>query len=705
MDQKNYTNPLKLRNIKITDGFWKKEMELVRNEIIPYQWDALNDRVEGAEPSFCMRNFKVAGRQNEQRREMGDEFQEPVYTFRGFQALPEDMDHMEDKFYGFVFQDSDFYKWVEAVAYSLTQHPDPELEKQADEAIDIVCAAQQDDGYLDTYYIINGKDKIFTNLRDHHELYCFGHLTEGAVAYYEATGKDKLLNAAKRFADYIDNHFGPEEDKLKGYPGHEIAEMALVRLYEVTGEERYLSLSYFFVNERGKQPYYFETNEEHPNPTNEFYHQSHKPVREQDEVTGHAVRGVYLYSGMADLARIYNDQELFDACERLWENMVHEKMYITGAIGATHLGEAFSFKYDLPNDTAYAETCAAIGLVFWARRMLQITPDSKYADVMERALYNGVLSGMALDGKSFFYVNPLEVVPEACKKDERKSHVKDVRQKWFGCACCPPNLARLLSSIGSYAYTAKEDTFYVHQYIGSSIKDVIATDGQKIDVEIKSEFPWDGNVSVKTSGTDKPYTIAMRIPGWCSSYKGMIVTGGKEIALQGDTKACEVTSANGVEIRQEKGYLYITATWGKEDEIRLNFPMEVHIMEADSRIREDIGKVAVTRGPIVYCLEEKDNGKDLHMLKINALKLMETDGTEQGISNAFVVSDDRIEGEPIKKLAVSGLRREPVCIDSNAPYRLIQPGKYIPTTLEFIPYYTWANRGENEMRVWIECSN
>ena len=216
MNKHNYTNPLKLKNIKITDAFWKKEMELVRNEIIPYQWQALNDQVEGAEPSFCMRNFKLAGQQHEQRREEGDAFQEPAYTFRGFQALPEDMDHLEDKFYGFVFQDSDFYKWVEAVAYSLTQHPDPELEKQADDAIDIVCAAQQDDGYLDTYYIINGKDKIFTNLRDHHELYCFGHLTEGAVAYYEATGKDKLLNAAKRFADYIDHYFGPEEEKCKG---------------------------------------------------------------------------------------------------------------------------------------------------------------------------------------------------------------------------------------------------------------------------------------------------------------------------------------------------------------------------------------------------------------------------------------------------------------------------------------------------------
>ena len=243
------STPLDLKSLKITDSFWKKEMELVRKEVIPYQWEALNDRVKDAAPSYCMRNFKIAGKMNQEKHRLGKAYEEPKYTFRGFEALPEDPEHLEDKFYGFVFQDSDFSKWIEAVAYSLTQYPDPELEKIADGAIDIVCAAQQDDGYLDTYYIINGKDKIFTNLKDNHELYCFGHLTEGAVAYYQATGKDKLLKAAERFADYIANYFGEEEGKCKGYPGHEIAEMALVRLYEVTGEERYLQLSEFFINE------------------------------------------------------------------------------------------------------------------------------------------------------------------------------------------------------------------------------------------------------------------------------------------------------------------------------------------------------------------------------------------------------------------------------------------------------------------------
>ncbi len=675
MNENYYTTPVSLRKVRITDSFWKNEMELVREEILPYQWDALNDQVEGAEPSFCMRNFQVAGKQNEERKEQGESFEEPQYTFRGFQALPEDMEHLEDKFYGFVFQDSDFYKWVEAVAYSLTQHPDPELEKRADDAIDIVCAAQQEDGYLDTYYIINGKDKIFSNLRDHHELYCFGHLTEGAVAYYQATGKDKLLNAAKRFADYIDNYFGTEEGKCKGYPGHEIAEMALVRLYEATGEKKYLDLSYFFVNERGRRPYYFD-GEDHPEKIEKgheedlryFYHQAHVPVRQQDEVTGHAVRGVYLYSGMADLARLYQDRELFDACEKLWDNMVSQKMYITGGIGATHLGEAFSYRYDLPNDTAYAETCAAIGLVFWARRMLQIRPDSKYADAMERALYNGVLSGMALDGRSFFYVNPLEAAPEACRFDERKFHVKPVRQKWFGCACCPPNLARLLSSIGSYAYTEKEDTLYIHLYMGSMVQKEIQ--GETAEISVTSGYPWNGGVSVKVRGTSLPFTIALRIPEWCADEH-------------------QVRGTEGAETRTENGYLYVTKAWGAEDQVELSFPMEVRVFEADSRVREDIGKVAVMRGPVVYCLEEADNGTDLHLLSLDVHAEPE-------------VREREIAGTTVKGIALSGYRQDPVYIEGKGLYRVVKEIKRNPVKLQFVPYYTWANRGENEMRVWVQ---
>ena len=528
-----------------------------------------------------MHNFKVAAEMNRQKRKQGAAYQEPSYTYRGFEMLPEDPENLKDEFYGYVFQDTDFSKWVEAVGYSLTQHPDPDLEKVADAAIDIVCAAQQEDGYLDTYYIINGKDGIFTNLRDHHELYCMGHLIEGAVSYYEATGKDKLLHAAERFAYYATDYFGLEEGKCKGYPGHEIAEMALVRLYEVTGEQKYLDLSRFFIDERGTKPYYFD--KEHPetvkkgheNELRYSYYQAHLPVRQQDEAFGHAVRAVYLYSGMADIARITKDEELYQACVRLWNNVTKKKMYITGGIGATHLGEAFSFPYDLPNDTAYAETCASIGLMFWARRMLEIVPDAKYADIMERALYNGVLSGMALDGKSFFYVNPLEVLPEACHKDERKFHVKPVRQKWFGCACCPPNLARLIISIGSLC-------FLPMAYLIPSARLPFSH-----SPFFPHCFPY----------TNAKMTLALRIPGWCKNYK--------------------ISGIEHAEQEEKDGYLYLKKVWNREETFCIDFPMEVQMFAASERVREDIGKAAIMRGPVVYCLEEKDNGKNLHELLVD----------------------------------------------------------------------------------------
>ena len=669
MDQSLYNSPLLLRAIKVTDTFWQQEMELVRKEVIPYQWEALNDRVEGAAPSFCMRNFKIAGKLNRQKKEQGEAFQEPVYTFRGFETLPEDMNHLEDKFYGFVFQDSDFSKWIEAVGYSLTQHPDPELEKIADEAIDIVCAAQQEDGYLDTYYIINGRDKTFSDLRDHHELYCFGHLTEGAVAYYQATGKDKLLRAAKRYADYIDSCFGPEEGKCKGYPGHEIAEMALVRLYEATGEERYLNLARFFIDERGKRPYYFD--KEHPEAVIKGkeqnlryeYNQAHLPVREQDEAVGHAVRAVYLYSGMADVAKLTADEALYEACVRLWDSITGEKMYVTGGIGGTHIGEAFSFPYDLPSDTAYAETCASIGLVFFARRMLEIRPDSKYANVMERALYNGILSGMALDGKSFFYVNPLEVLPEACSRDERKFHVKPVRQKWFGCACCPPNLARMFSSIGSYAYTETEDTLFIHLYMGATLEKKVGE--QTADIQIESGFPWNGDVKIRVRAKDTGLKLALRIPDWSEEYK-----------------------VNGAVIEKEQdGYLYLYKEWDEEDTITISFPMEVTLVEADERVRETIGQAAIMRGPVVYCLEETDNGKDLHLLTIEDVK-------------DYEVADLEIGGVKAKQILLPGYRQEKAGAGEKL-YRKHTPALKRKVPLVFIPYYMWANRGENEMRVFV----
>lgn len=668
------SRPIALQRVRITDEFWQKEMELVRNEVIPYQWDTLNDRVEGAAPSFCMRNFKVAAKLMQEKRDKGSSFIEPTYTFRGIEVLPKDYNNLEDKFYGYVFQDSDFSKWIEAVAYCLTWHPDTELESLADSAIDTVCAAQQEDGYLDTYYIINGMDGVFTNLKDNHELYCFGHLAEGAVAYYQATGKTKLLQAAGRYADYIEAHFGIEEGKLKGYPGHEIAEMALVRLFEATGEEKYVKLARFFIDERGKTPYYFDKEtgvlEETPGMRYQ-YHQAHLPVREQREALGHAVRAVYLYAGMADVARVTGDKSLAQACEKLWEDIVYRKMYITGGIGSTHIGEAFTFPYDLPNDTVYAETCASIGLVFFASRMLHMKPDSRYADVMELALHNGILSGMALDGKSFFYVNPLQSVPKACREDPGKAHVKPVRQKWFGCACCPPNLARLVSSIGSYAYSENEDTVFIHLYAGGTLEKEI--NGQNVSVKITSGFPWDGHVTVTvTAPQPAEMTLALRIPGWCSHY--------------------ELEKRDDLSYEEENGYLYIKGRMG-ENAVRIYFPMPVRVMQAGAQVRADMGKVALQRGPVVYCMEEKDNGPDLYLYRLHADRPVEEMQTG-------------IQGNPAVILKTQGERMVPEDADGQetslyTPYRL---SRWEEVPITWIPYYMWANRGEGEMQVFTDVS-
>ncbi|MBO7638135.1 MAG: glycoside hydrolase family 127 protein, partial [Treponema sp.] len=536
-------------------------------------------------------------------------------------------------------------------------------------AIDIVCAAQLPNGYLDTYYIINGMDKSFTDLRDHHELYCMGHLIEGAIAYYEATGKDKLLNAARRFADYACSVFGVEEGKLKGYPGHEIAEMALFRLYEATGDEHYRHLAEYFINQRGQQPLIFE--KEHPDMKGkpDYYHQAHIPVREQTEAVGHAVRAVYLYSGMADMARITGDDGILKSCEALWNSIVNEKMYITGGIGATHIGEACSFPYELPNDTAYAETCASIGLVFFARRMLCLKPSRKYSDIMEVALYNGILSGIALDGKSFFYVNPLEVLPEACKKDERKEHVKPVRQKWFGCACCPPNIARLVSSIGSYAYAENDDTLFVHLYMGSKIKKRV--NDKEIEVCVHTDYPNNGKIEIDVRGAAKTgFKLALRIPAW---------TGDRYSKSIGNLNA----SFN-------DGYLCVDGFTEDLHHISIDLEMKSRAVFADPRVVEDEHRIAFMRGPVVYCAEEKDNGKNLRQYQIK---------------NPFVIKErlsDEFGFEAVL-LDVDASRITPTGSQfmESRLYMNYEDIKKEDATLRFIPYSLWANRGEGEMSVYF----
>lgn len=678
-----------LKKIKVLNGFWKDKMELVRKEVIPYQWKALNDEIPEAEPSFCMRNYRVAG------KILRGEIERKIKKEMVFQPLPESKEKMEDTFYGFAFQDTDFSKWIEAVAYSLTQHHDAELEKTADAAIDVVCQAQQEDGYLDTYFIIRNPEGIFSNLRDYHELYCFGHLAEGAVAYYQATGKGKLLQAVERFADYISERIGQEPEKLQGYPGHEEAELALMKLYRVTQKEKYLEMAKYFIDIRGTKPYYFDS--EHPEDTPAHavstedmdfagqqiqeeryqYQQAHRPVRQQTEAVGHAVRAAYLYTGMADVAKDTQDKELFETCETLWNNITAKKMYVTGGIGGTHLGEAFSHEYDLPGDTAYAETCAAIGLVFFAHRMLQIEAKAKYADVMEKALYNGVLSGMALDGKSFFYVNPLECRPADCKKDGRKHHIKPVRQKWFGCACCPPNLARLISSIGSYAYTDTEDTLFIHMYLNSSVKkEIIGANGAKkqISIRVQGNMPWDGKFSISLQGLspEDQLQLAIRIPEWT---EGFLVRGEFFESLEQWERKGK---------KAKDGYLYIIPRGNEE--ISMEYTMPVRFLRGNAKIRETAGQVALIRGPVVYCLEETDNGRDLHLLRAD-------------LSGEIREKEEKLCEESVITIFTKGFREN--YQESEELYLNEEDTPLLPVDLKWIPYYTWANRGENEMRVWV----
>ena len=631
---------LPLSRVKVDDPFWSPVQELVRREMLPYQYEALHDRVEDAEKSYCIENFRKAAKVAEALKN-GESV--PVYPVDKW--CYDEQNAEPGAFHGWVFQDSDAYKWLEAVAYSLVGHPDEALQRKADGMIDLICAAQLENGYLDTLYIINDRDRVFTNLRDFHELYCFGHLAEAAVAYVEATGKRKLLDAACRFADLICRTFGTGDGQKRGYGGHEIAEMALIRLYKATGERRYLEEACYLLDERGRKPYYFDV--EHGRETkddNYFYNQAHAQPVHQHEAVGHAVRGVYLYSGMADAAAETADEALYQACCDIWEDIENRKMYITGGIGSTVHGEAFTYAYDLPNDLAYCETCASVGLMFFAKRMEELAVSAHYGDVAERALYNTVLAGMAEDGKHFFYVNPLEVQPEASKKDERKRHVKPTRQKWFSCACCPPNLARLICSLGAYAFSENDTTLFIHQYLGAEIS------AKNCTISIVSQYADTGKVAISVTGCDS-FTLACRLPYWCNRLNA---------------------SANG---KTENGYIYFDIDG--DTVITLDFCTEPKFIRCSNRVRENIGKAAVTCGPFVYCAEEADNGANLQLLRLN------TDKPLREESGAILAQGFR--ELPDKKL-----------------YNEYSKPEEKPVTIRLIPYYRWANRGEGEMQVYLK---
>ncbi len=623
-----------LRDVKVTGGFWGAYQELVRNTVIPYQEKIMADEIPGAEKSHVFENFRIAAGESE-----GD-------------------------FYGWVFQDSDLAKWLEAVSYTLSAHPDPALEKRADEIIALIGRAQEPDGYLDTYFTIHQNLEKFSNLREAHELYCAGHMMEAGVAYYEATGKDSLLRIVQKLADMLYDRFISQ--KTKGYPGHQEIELALVKLYRVTGEGKYLELSKRFIDERGKAPNYFDKESTDfivwGKPNGDYrYNQAHVPVREQREAVGHAVRAVYMYSAMADLAAEAGDESLYEACLGLWDSITKRKLYITGAIGATVDGEAFSIDYDLPNDTVYGETCASIGLVFFARRMLEICPSGKFADVIELALYNSVISGMSLSGTNFFYCNPLEVTPGVSGSLYGYRHVLPERPPWYSCACCPPNTARLISSIGSYAWGAGGGTVYSNLFINGSVK------VQNTEIFLDTNYPWDGEIRYTFTGERSEFCFAFRIPEWAEAA---------EISLNGEIVDL---SAN-----LRDGYCYIKRVWSANDCLVLAFGMPARRVYAHTSIRENVRKTAVMRGPLVYCAEGTDNGGELQNIILPRVAEIITG----------IYDKDLLGG--IVPLQASCIR----LLSGDALYSGVPPREE-EATLTLIPYYAWGNRGLNQMRVWF----
>lgn len=653
MKQPDALQEVDLHKLKVTDAFLGQYQRLVRDVVIPYQWDALNDRIPEADPSHAIANFEIAAGRK------------------------------EGEFYGMVFQDSDVAKWLEAVAWSLCQKPDPQLEKTADDVIELIEAAQCEDGYLNTWFTVKEPEKRWTNLAECHELYCAGHMIEAGVAFFQATGKRRLLEVVCRFADHIDSVFGPGEQQLHGYPGHPEIELALMRLYEATDNPRYLRLANYFVEERGAKPHFYDIEYEKRGRTSHWhnygpawmvkdkaYSQAHEPLALQQTAVGHAVRFVYLMAGVAHLARLHKDEEKRQTCLRLWDNMVQRQMYITGGIGSQSSGEAFSSDYDLPNDTVYAESCASIGLMMFARRMLQMEADSRFADVMERALYNTVLGGMALDGKHFFYVNPLEVHPKSLAFNHIYDHVKPVRQRWFGCACCPPNIARVLTSLGHYIYTPHPDALYIHLYAGNEME--VPVGDRSLRLKMSGDYPWQEQTTITiTSAQPVTHTLALRLPDWCDN---------PGVTLNDDVCAGEI----------RKGYLCLHREWREGDRLTVTLPMPVRRVYGNPLLRHVAGKVAVQRGPLVYCLEEADNGAQLHNLRL---------AKESGFT---LIQGKGIFAHHIL-IQAEGVRMACSQPEQQALYRYDSaPTQAEPQTLTFIPWFSWANRGEGEMRIWVD---
>ncbi len=564
------------------------------------------------------------------------------------------------------FWDSDNAKWIEAASLSLAAHPDPALEADLDALIARYARIQLPSGYLNAYFQGIDPSRRWTNLRDLHELYCAGHLIEAGVAHFEATGKTSLLNVVRKCADHIESMFGWGSSQRRGYPGHEEIELALVKLARATGERRYLELARYFIDARGQQPYYYdiEARLRGDDPKAYWartyeYVQAHRPLREQTEVVGHAVRAMYLYTGAADVAAETGDTALFAALQRLWQQMTATRLFVTGGIGPSGHNEGFTRDYDLPDEDAYAETCAAIGLAFWNQRMLAITGDSRHADQIERALYNGILSGISLDGAAFFYENPLA------------SRGQHARQPWYDCACCPPNIARVLAGAGGLMHSVGADGIWTHLYAQGSAR--VDIGGQTVILVTRTCYPWDGEIDIALSlPASAEFALRLRIPAWCEHWRAFVNDAPVEDPVQ------------------QAGYLTLRRVWAAGDRVSLKLGMPVRFTHPHPEIRQLAGRVAVERGPLVYCAEAVDNpGGALECLAL---------GSGQR-PTVFEPSHDHDLLGGVTVLRGMGTRLRP---PARGALYANRPAAREDAPVTLVPYYAWANRGTAEMRVWLQ---
>lgn len=616
--------PVPFTSVKVTDSFWGQRLKASREVTIPLAFSKCEET--GRYENFC----KAAHPSSEY------------------------------KVGGLAFDDTDVYKTIEGASYSMQTYPDKKLAKYIDSVLTIVAAAQEPDGYLYTSRTMNPEhphewagSKRWEKVEDlSHEFYNLGHMIEGAIAHYQATGKKNFLNIAIKYADCVEREIGDKPGQLVRVPGHQIAEMALAKLYLVTGQQKYLDLAKFFLDKRG---YTSRT---------DAYSQAHKPVLEQDEAVGHAVRAAYMYSGMADVAALTGDTGYVHAIDKIWDNVVTKKLYVTGGIGATSNGEAFGENYELPNMSAYCETCAAIGNVYWNYRLFLLHGESKYYDVLERSLYNGLISGVSLDGGGFFYPNPLESIGQ------------HQRQPWFGCACCPSNICRFIPSLPGYVYAVHNKDVYVNLFMSNTSE--LNVEGKKVTLTQTTEYPWNGDIRVSVSPKGKQnFTLKIRIPGW---VQGEVVP--SNLYSFTDNKQLNYSvKVNGETFRSnlDKGYFAINRLWKKGDVVDVHFDMEPRTVKANSKVEADRGKISVERGPLVYCAEWPDN--DFSVLSVFMNRKPE-----------FTV-----ERKPELLYGIDELKTQAQTLGYDETGRLVTKD----VTLTLIPYYAWAHRGTGEMAVWL----